>query len=181
MSPGKRRRLYPEPSVAHASTWDVDEDAEPAMQAQREAGAALLKHLLSLYALCKLTAKDFAIACHYAASAGVPGADFTMYAVPPDQASDGNYQRQLDKVLPTGGPLDYLLVPSTIRGTGARRQLTVPIVPMYEALDREMLETPDQKMRGRNGVLTTTQTRWCRKQCELARTNLCLLRSIWIR
>eukprot|EP00959_Pyramimonas_sp_CCMP1952_P287445 6011881-Pyramimonas_sp.AAC.1 len=36
-------------------SWHVSSDAE------REAGASLLRHFLSLYGQCKMTAKDFCI------------------------------------------------------------------------------------------------------------------------
>eukprot|EP00959_Pyramimonas_sp_CCMP1952_P049368 1031342-Pyramimonas_sp.AAC.1 len=44
--------------------------------AQRKAGSDLLKHLMKLYASCRITAQQFAVACHFASEAGVPGGDF---------------------------------------------------------------------------------------------------------
>ena len=60
--------------------------------AAREAGAALLRHVLSLYAACKLSAKDLCILCHYIALSGTQGADFSKYALAPDQVGLGGPQ-----------------------------------------------------------------------------------------
>ena len=70
----------------------------------REAGHGLFKHLLSMYALRKLTAKDFSIAAFWASRAKVPGADWAAYGLPPDSQT-GKYQRRLDELLPGAGTL----------------------------------------------------------------------------
>ena len=134
----KRRLQYPTPSTLRGGqpSWS-DLSLATSYQKQCQAGAALEKHSLCLYASTKLTAKDFAIACHYAALAGTPGGNFSKYVVPPDQATIGNYQRHLDKVLPSGGPVYHVQTPCVLQGRGERVLLPVPTVPLHEALDRE--------------------------------------------
>ena len=136
----RRRRAYA--ASSNIAAWDGR--AAEAKQAElRKAGDGLLNHLLSLYATNKLTAKDLCIACHFAALAEVPGGDFELYAIAPDQSTAGNYQRHLDKVLPTPGPLYYLDVPGATRGHGERVVKTLPMMPLHEALAREVATSPD--------------------------------------
>ena len=85
-------------------SWRAQQSAEEANRA-RQAGANLFKHLLGLFAERKVTAKDFAIACHWCRAAGVPGADFSSYGLAPGQASDGAYQRYLDRAIPPHAPI----------------------------------------------------------------------------
>ena len=99
MPPRKRpRRVEYEPEAGDTSSGD----GWVGNNAARAAGAKLLKHFLSLYAQSKMSAKDLCVACHFAAVAGTPGAQFDMYALGPDHAS-GHYQRHLDHVLPAPG------------------------------------------------------------------------------
>ena len=74
-------------SSGQVSAWQQGEEAQAAQQ-RREAGAELLKHLLGLFSVCKLSAKDFTTACYLCARAGTPGADFEAYAVPPKPVFD---------------------------------------------------------------------------------------------
>jgi hypothetical protein len=137
----RRRSAYPALPTS-TSSWDATE-VESSRAAQRHAGTSLLKHLLGLYAVCKLNAKDFTIACHYAALAHVPGGDFALYALSPDQSSSGNYQKHLDKVLPGSGPLYYVDVPCTIRGRGGQQLQSLPMMPMHEAFAKEIKVSPE--------------------------------------
>ena len=69
---------------------------KPSSDAQRlQAGVDLLKALLSLYGLAKLSATDLCILCYHLARSGVKGGDFARYAYPPDVPS-GRYQEHLD-------------------------------------------------------------------------------------
>jgi len=91
-----------------AAAWNEAELAEEGMR-RRTGGANLLRHLQLLYAERKLTAKDFAIACHFCVESEVRGADFAPFAVPPEQAT-GNYQKAIDRAIL---PFDRLyLVPT---------------------------------------------------------------------
>lgn len=112
-------------------------ELEEEQQAQRVAGEGLFKHLLGLYALCKLSAQDLCVALHYANLAGVGGAEFDRYAMPPGMGS-GRYQRHLDRVLPNATPMYDVRVPVTVRSSGARETRMLPCSPPHEALAREV-------------------------------------------
>ena len=141
MAPKRKRRQYAPPSVDD-EVWSDRAKAE-AQQERRDAGADLFQHLLSLYALCKLSAKDLCIACHYAALAGVPGGNFSGLALHPNQPSDGNYQRHLDGILPHGGPFYFVEAPCCVRGQAVRKPVSIPVVPPHEALAAEAKTNPD--------------------------------------
>ena len=95
MKSAKRRKVFPTP-VSHTDPFVAQE--------VRTAGYELYQHLVSLYALGKLSAKDLCVASHYAASAAVPGGDFESLAMDPSSQS-GKFQAHLDRVLPSVGPL----------------------------------------------------------------------------
>ena len=101
----------------------------------------MLKHLLAMYSVKKMSAKDFCISCHYMALAGTPGGDFAQYALAPDQSSTGAYQRHLDRVLPTVRDLLWQEVPCTTRARDERGVLSLPILAMHETIAREVRET----------------------------------------
>ena len=116
LKPARRRlfRLLPRSTLGNLA----------AVAAQRQAGADLLVALLSLLALCKLTAIDFCILCPYAALAEVPGADFAFYAYPPGMPTQ-RYQEHLDRVIPGGGPYYPVDVPTQL-GNGTRGVRSIP-------------------------------------------------------
>ena len=115
MPPRKRKRSNGASGIP-AHPW-----LQPQLDAgKRAAGSDLLKHLLGMLAVAKINAKDFCVCCHYLARCEVPGGCFSTYAVSPDQASSGAYQRRLDKVLPSPECLIYVSVPSTVREAKGR-------------------------------------------------------------
>ena len=122
--------------------WRLDENALDSGRV-RAAGASLFQHLLVLFAQKKLSAKDFAIACHWCSEARVPGAEFGKYAAAPGQSSNGKYQRQLDRALPPFGPLYWVNTPLNNRRTSARETKLVPTNPLHEAIAREVRANPD--------------------------------------
>eukprot|EP00959_Pyramimonas_sp_CCMP1952_P203323 4251789-Pyramimonas_sp.AAC.1 len=69
----KRRRLHDLldflPS-AHRAEWEQD------VHNMRMAGHALIQHLQSLWAVGKISARDFSVACHYAEEARALAAPF---------------------------------------------------------------------------------------------------------
>jgi len=145
MPPRKRRRA----EYAQAAALDGDSSdewgrggREEDKTTQRTAGAALLDQFLGLYAQCKISAMDLAIACHNATLAGVPGADFERYALAPGQSSSGAYQRRLDTVLPDAGPLYHVDIPCVARHTSARARRPVPTMPAHEAIAAEVQQNP---------------------------------------
>ena len=134
----KRRAVDAVPS------WDRGE-FERAQQARRDGGAMLLHTLLNLYASCKLTAKDLCTLCHHCTAADVLGADFELYAVPPDRCS-GRYQAHLDTVLPQGGPYYYCPVPCKSKRKAARGSRIVPMNCAWVRLLAELKATDVEQM-----------------------------------
>ena len=134
------KKMYPVPEPP-ANAW-VDREAAEKWQHHRQAGSDLYKHLVSLYAVCKLSAKDLCIACHYAAEAEVPGGDFSSIALRPDQGSTGNYQRHLDPLLPNPGAMYFVECPVTLRGSDSRDVQSIACLPPHEALAKELRADP---------------------------------------
>jgi len=117
------------------------EDRERQLEAQRKAGAALWKHLMSCYSLTKLTAADFCIACSHCQHAAVCGAEFSKFAQPPGLAS-GSYQRHLDTVLP---PLEHVyrfVVPGNVRKQSVRSERTITAKAFWESIQQEFAVCP---------------------------------------
>jgi hypothetical protein len=108
----------------------------------RKAGAALMRHLLSMYSESKISAKDLCIACHFAHESGSIGADFSRYGLAPGQSSDGAYQKKLDRSLPSAGPMYHVTIPVHDRNGTVRDQRETPTLPLHEALFREVQATP---------------------------------------
>ena len=76
----------------------LEEEWHPATNAdsdleKRKYASKLFELLLGLYALTKLTAKDFCVICYACDLAGLKGADFASYAKPPDNDHTGDYQK----------------------------------------------------------------------------------------
>ena len=103
----------------------------------REAGHGLFKHLLSMYALRKLTAKDFSIAAFWASRAKVPGADWAAYGLPPDSQT-GKYQRRLGELLPGAGTLVPVKTPCIDRKEPIRNTMHLLVRPLHESLWEEV-------------------------------------------
>ena len=134
-SPNPRVIMYKIPS------WRAQESAAAANRT-RHAGASLFKHLLGLFDERKISAKDFAIACHWCHESKVPGADFVAYELAPGQSSDGAYQRYLDKSIPPMAPIYFLDAPCNIRGRGTRETRPIPTNPLHECIAREVRGDP---------------------------------------
>ena len=106
---------------------------EREMRARRDGGRGLFQHLLSMYALKKLTAKDFCIAAYWAGRAKIPGANWTEYSLPPD-APTGHYQRKLDSLLPGPGALVPVKTPCIDRKKPLRSTMDLLVRPLHESL-----------------------------------------------
>ena len=102
-----------------------------------------MRLLLGWYAESKVSAKDFAIACHLCSTAGVVGADFERWATEPGQPSEGMYQRRLDKVLPARAPLCWVATPYLANGSKQRNVVAIPTVLLHECIAREIKSNPD--------------------------------------
>ena len=95
-----------------------------------------------MFAKCKITAKEFCIACFHAAMAGTPGHDFGRYGMAPDQSSDGAYQRHLDTVLPECHPPYVVDTPALLKASGTRRVIKTPVMPPHESIAAEVRAQP---------------------------------------
>eukprot|EP00959_Pyramimonas_sp_CCMP1952_P455426 9471533-Pyramimonas_sp.AAC.1 len=102
----------------------------------REGGAQLMRLLLTWYASCKITAQQFCVACHYCGVAGVKGAAFDMYACEPGKFS-GHYQRHLDSILPSPGPLYDIRVPVNLFYSSIRSTTSIPMKYAWQCIDEE--------------------------------------------
>eukprot|EP00959_Pyramimonas_sp_CCMP1952_P140285 2935389-Pyramimonas_sp.AAC.1 len=134
---------------AHKAEWEQD------LHKMRLAGHALFTHLQSLWALGKLSSKDFCVACHHADEACVLGAPFGQFGMGPNHQS-GKFQLKLDGLVPTHNEFEYVSLPS-----GKRKQDNKPfkISLVYESLADEIRRDPN--------ILTTVQnTHW--PQCYYA-------------
>ena len=104
-------------------------------------GANLMRHLTTLYAKKQLTAKDFAITCHWCNEARVQGADFSRCALGPNEAT-GNYQKKIDRALglfPHQYHIDTPMVPKSQTTRVVRK---IPMNPIHEAVAREIRADP---------------------------------------
>eukprot|EP00959_Pyramimonas_sp_CCMP1952_P325267 6808188-Pyramimonas_sp.AAC.1 len=83
---------------------------------RRLGGASLFEHLMGVYALGKpMSAKDLAIACHFASEAGTPGAHWSIWGLGPGRQT-GKYKQHIDELLPDPGPMYAATIPMAVRG-----------------------------------------------------------------
>ena len=124
--PRRRRRLLPPRQYTDAT----------AKQQRLDSGAALLRCLISLYALCKLSAQDFCVICFHCVGACVEGADFEKYSYPAGKQT-GRYRSHLDTVLPPAGPLYFVPVPVWQKG-GAKETRDMPVMHFPSRIQQEV-------------------------------------------
>ena len=62
------------------------------------------------FALNKISAGDFCVACHHADEGGMLGADFALYAQKPGLQT-GRYQKHIDAVVPCSELVEKITVP----------------------------------------------------------------------
>ena len=128
--------------MASLPSWRSSESAAEG-QRRRTAGHDLLQHLLGMYATSKITAKDFAVACFYCSEARVEGANFSQYGVAPNQSSDGNYQKAVDRAVGAWRPpLYFVPTPVQLKGKVVRSIRQIPMNPIHEAIAREVSMQP---------------------------------------
>ena len=132
--------------AALADDSDSDSNMPAGDPVRRQAGADMLKHMLTMYAQSRMSAKDLCVLAHLQALAATPGANWSLYAVPPGQGS-GNYQRHLDTVMP--GPEALYMVPTVCvtRSTTARATRNVATIAVHETIAAEINEEPAIKQR----------------------------------
>eukprot|EP00959_Pyramimonas_sp_CCMP1952_P340383 7129451-Pyramimonas_sp.AAC.1 len=108
---------------------------------ERQAGASLLHELLSLYASCRLNAKQFCVLCGLCEAAGVQGATWSKFSRPADLQS-GKYQLHLDTVLPAPKHLTHIKVPVCENHSALRSVRDHPIKLFYESISDELVADP---------------------------------------
>eukprot|EP00959_Pyramimonas_sp_CCMP1952_P185228 3872934-Pyramimonas_sp.AAC.1 len=137
MAPKRRVRGKAKPGPRGPRRWD----GGAATTKNREGGAELMRLLLTWYASCKITAQQFCVACHYCNMAGVKGAAFDMYAVESGKFS-GHYQRHLDSILPSPGPLYDVRVPVNLHYSSIRSTTSIPMKYAWDCIDTEYENDP---------------------------------------
>lgn len=115
---------------------------QPSSEAARNAGHSLLHYLLQLYSTCKLSATDLTTVCFYLDKGGFPGGAFDRYAVDPTSAGTGNPQRHLDRVIPIGGELMVVALPSQYNSSSDRGLMDTPIRCLWTSIEDEMADNP---------------------------------------
>ena len=133
------RRTYAH--IKQPDSCHTPEDAEARRAEQRAAGASLLKQNMTLYALGKTSAADFAIQCHHCVLAGVHGAPFHLYGVPPGRQS-GAYQQHLDKVIPPPSIQYTLIIPANVTRVERRAKFKCQVSLAYESIAAEIRKNP---------------------------------------
>ena len=122
----KRRRTILPPRSA--------DDATRARQVH-QAGADLMKRLLVMFSVCKLSPADLCICCYHLALMDAPGADWQLYAYPPDRNAHV-YQAHLDTVLPSAGPFYHVDTPIWNKGS-ERVTKSIPTACLWQRLGLE--------------------------------------------
>ena len=95
------------------------------------------EHLLRLYAVGRLDAKAFCIACHWASMSGSHGEGLRRFGLSPNQ-STGNYSKHLARHLPkqeSAPELTMVEIPVSVKGK--RDTKVIPVAPIHEILDAE--------------------------------------------
>ena len=123
-----------------APAWQ-QEELDEADRAQRQAGAALFKHLGGCFCLGKLSAQDFCIALWHCQQAGVRGAQFSRYACAPGLHT-GSYQRHLDVVMPRVEHQYSIQVMGNVRRRQLRGQKTIVAKAFWESVGAEFAADP---------------------------------------
>eukprot|EP00959_Pyramimonas_sp_CCMP1952_P432816 9064010-Pyramimonas_sp.AAC.1 len=117
------------------------EDFNNQVTEMRVAGAKLLEHLQCVYACGKLSAQDFAVACHWAECAGCLGADFSAFALEPGHQS-GKYQQKLDRAFPDSNLYTIVNVPRTHPRKSLETTLALKVSLVFESLADEIRHSP---------------------------------------
>ena len=116
------------------------DDATRARQVH-QAGADLMKRLLVMFSVCKLSPADLCICCYHLALMDAPGADWQLSAYPPDRNAHV-YQAHLDTDLPGVGPFYHVDTPIWKKG-GERVTKSIPTACLWQRLRREFEANSD--------------------------------------
>lgn len=111
---------------------------DPDGKVKRQAGVDLFELLLGIYASGRaMSAKDFAIACHYCDVGGMQGERWDLWGMPPGRQT-GKYKTHIDKYLPGTGPLYTASLPMAVRGSFDQQKATTAFQMVYETLAEEV-------------------------------------------
>eukprot|EP00969_Alexandrium_andersonii_P240438 10614670-Alexandrium_andersonii.AAC.1 len=136
----------------HVVGWDDSDDESSAAEgAGAVAGVEMVEHLLQLYYLSKMSARDLCVACYWAGLAGVEAAREVGMA--PGKPT-GRYQRHLDAVLGTGSQkgLYFLDVPGHGKHDVARTVHDLPVRPPHELIEAELQSDRSISLRLREAI-----------------------------
>ena len=113
-----------------------------ANDAERAAGAELLKTLLHLYSSARLTAKQFCVTCRLCEEAGARGGCFSKYSRK-DNLQSGKYQEHLDRVLPKPDHIYPVPAPQNVNRRPHRSNRSIDVKLAYESLADEVFAQDD--------------------------------------
>lgn len=128
--------------MAGAQPWDsraLEDAAE-----KESAGEELMHYLMDMYASGKeMNANHVCAISHFAKKAGASGQKLRRVALAPGHHS-GNYAKRLERHYPhlTKDHFYWIDVPLH-NEQGRRESKRIPIIPVHEALNREVLADPD--------------------------------------
>ena len=114
---------------------------------REEAGDRLANYILAMYAKGSCSAKASCELSWHAMCAGAQGDLLHRVALRPNQSTDGNFKRHLDKVLSVQFPplvdLQEIIVPCWRKGRRASQRM--PVAAAYDCLEAELEHSPDAR------------------------------------
>ena len=153
--------------------WDDGNVARE--RALRDNGEQLAAHLIRMYAGAQpMTAVSVCTLAFYAWKGGVDHEMVRRLALRPTQGSQGNFQQHLDRVIPKMSPEQFYWIDVPTHGVdGKRRSKQIPVIPIWEAVEREVAATPELKPE--NLVNNDNAQAWYRQylpaRCDARRIN----------
>lgn len=127
-----------------SQAWDPQRAADDFEKAAH--CESLIRVLVEMYATSKpMTAKALCVIAWHASRGGCTHESLKKLGLNPAQRSQGNFQQHLDRpgVLPRRDKDQYYWVDVPIHDTDATRTTrSVPIIPIHEALQREIAMDP---------------------------------------
>ena len=119
---------------------DTSSEPDP-LENKHAAATEFLDVLTDLYSISQISAQHFAVLCYWAAHAGMPGL-VHKYGMKPGLDS-GNYQKHLDRAMGINDVKSKAYSLDTVgnrMGSVERATMSLPIIPLHEAIDSELRE-----------------------------------------
>ena len=138
---GRPRRISFLDFEAHIPEYQRAEFHEH-IQSMRVAGQKLLVHLQTLYALGKISAQDFCVACHWADEAQCLGGDFFQFSQAPGLQS-GRYQQFLDQTFMGSNLYTNITVPITQPKRSIDDTMELQVSLAFESIAEELRQHPE--------------------------------------